>query len=196
MVDRRDILSRSRTRSQADWRRAARMAIVSILTILAVVSTAQAQPDPIGGNADQKVVLAQLLDRAQNGDANSQFALGEAYALGKGISGGADYKEAMKWWRHAAEQGVTEAQFNLGRIYLTAQGTPKDLTQAHTWMSIAAASLAHLGWGEQRIGRYRDEIEIRLTDVQLEESRKRVREWNSGHPGRTLTTREVNKRNR
>lgn len=196
MIDRRDILNRGRTRSQVGWRQATGIAIVSIFTILAVASTAQAQPGPIGRSADQKVVIAQLLDRAQNGDANSQFALGEAYARGKGSIGDPDYQEAMLWWRRAAENGIAEAQFNLGLMYSTAQGIPRDLMQAHKWMSIAAASLTRMGWGERGIGRYRDEIEVRLTRDQLEKSRTLVRQWEIDHPSRIRQSQKVSKRTR
>ena len=53
-----------------------------------------------------------LLEKAQNGDANAQFQLGVAYYAGDGVD--QNFTEMVRWWRLAAEQGFVLAQYNLG----------------------------------------------------------------------------------
>ena len=51
---------------------------------------------------------------ADQGDADAQFNLGQAYKLGRGVP--ADLKAAQGWYQKAAEQGHEQAQANLGLI--------------------------------------------------------------------------------
>ena len=46
--------------------------------------------------------------RAEEGDAFSQYFLGDMYADGDGVP--QDYAEAVRWFRLAAEQGNVDAQ--------------------------------------------------------------------------------------
>ena len=50
----------------------------------------------------------QTKSKAQRGDANAQFTLGENFANGWGVN--KDSKEAMKWYRKAANQGHKKAE--------------------------------------------------------------------------------------
>ena len=52
---------------------------------------------------------------AEQGDASSQFNLGNMYYQGQGVS--QDYSQAVKWYQKAAEQGYARAQYNLGKMY-------------------------------------------------------------------------------
>ena len=52
---------------------------------------------------------------AEQGHSNSQYYLGNAYWLGKGVP--RELNEAKKWLQKAAEQGVGQAQFELGVLY-------------------------------------------------------------------------------
>jgi len=56
-----------------------------------------------------------LVRRAEAGDANAQFNLGEIYDRARGVE--RNEQEALKWYILAAEQGLAEAQNNLGVIY-------------------------------------------------------------------------------
>ncbi len=69
-----------------------------------------------------------LLERAQQGDASSQFELGLKFAKGDGVEKNLD--EAARWYRKAADQGDASAQCNLGFCYYNGLGVAKDLSEA------------------------------------------------------------------
>lgn len=51
---------------------------------------------------------------ADQGDADAQFNIGQAYKLGRGVP--VDLKAAQGWYQKAAQQGHSQAQANLGLI--------------------------------------------------------------------------------
>ena len=53
-----------------------------------------------------------LQEKAEGGDEDSQFQLGDCYFFGLGVK--KDQREGVAWYRRAAEQGQMKAQFNLG----------------------------------------------------------------------------------
>jgi uncharacterized protein len=57
---------------------------------------------------------------ADQGDAEAQDNLGNAYVKGDGVP--QDYAEALKWFRRAADQGSARAQFHLGIMYDAGHG--------------------------------------------------------------------------
>lgn len=57
---------------------------------------------------------------AEQGNADSQNALGSSYYYGYGVS--KDYSEAIRWFRKAAEQGYMDAQYNLAVMYDKGEG--------------------------------------------------------------------------
>lgn len=61
--------------------------------------------------AQQDIDIAEVLSKAQAGDAVSQYYLGMSYEYGVGVT--QSYTEAVKWYRKAAEQGFDEAQYLL-----------------------------------------------------------------------------------
>lgn len=76
---------------------------------------------------------------AEEGDPQSQFALGALYAEGDTTAGVApDYAQALSWYRKAADQGHAAAQFNLGIFYASGQGVPRDMVEAARWWQPAA----------------------------------------------------------
>lgn len=78
----------------------------------------------------------ELRQRANNGDANAQGALGFRYYTGDRIP--QDYKQAVHWWTKAANQGDTNAQFFLGACYYGGYGVAQDYKQAVYWFTKAA----------------------------------------------------------
>jgi len=74
---------------------------------------------------------------AEQGDANSQNRLGNAYLKGQGVP--LNYAEAVRWYRKAADQGYALAQFDLAFMYYRGQGVPRDYVLAHMWMGLAAS---------------------------------------------------------
>ena len=74
--------------------------------------------------------------KAEQGDADAQFNLGNCYASGDGV--GKDEREAVIWYHKAAEQRHVEAQFALGNCYASGDGVGKDEREAARWYRSAA----------------------------------------------------------
>ena len=97
-----------------------------------------------GGEAfnrgDYAAALRKLKPLAEQGEAETQFALGIIYSSGAS-SVSLDYGEVVKWYRLAAEQGHALGQFDLGLLYFIGKG--KGVTQdngiAHMWANVATA---------------------------------------------------------
>lgn len=81
---------------------------------------------------DYAKAVAQWRPLAQNGDADAQFNLGQAYKLGRGVP--ADLPQAADWYRRAAAQGHLHAEDNLGLVMFQ-QG---DRTTAMPYLQRAA----------------------------------------------------------
>lgn len=73
---------------------------------------------------------------AEQGAADAQYILGQAYNLGQVVS--RDDKEAAKWFRNAAIQGHADAQSALGYAFYNGHGVPQDLKESVTWFRKAA----------------------------------------------------------
>jgi TPR repeat protein len=71
---------------------------------------------------------------AEEGDAVSQFELGQLYESGYGTP--KNGKESVRWYRKAAEQGIVQAQINLALIIENGKGV--DRAEAFEWMRKAA----------------------------------------------------------
>jgi TPR repeat protein len=87
--------------------------------------------------------------RAETGDAQSQYELGNIYFFGEGVA--QNDQEALKWYRLASEQGLAAAQYNLGGIYNFGAGVVENDREAVKWYRLAAeqgdaSAQAHLGW--------------------------------------------------
>ena len=73
---------------------------------------------------------------AEQGHADAQNNLGNAYYFGAGVS--KDHGEAVRWYRMAAEQGDATAQFSLGTAYNFGEGVTKNHREAVRWYRMAA----------------------------------------------------------
>jgi uncharacterized protein len=73
---------------------------------------------------------------AEQGDAGSQFNLGNAYFKGEGVE--RDWVEGVKWYRKAAKQGDAEAQNSLGFAYVIGIGVEQDQAEGVKWFRKAA----------------------------------------------------------
>lgn len=81
--------------------------------------------------------VQRLRTLAEQGNAEAQFNIGQAYEHGRGVP--KDYAEALRWYRLAAEQGDSFAQFDLGNHYSEGIGVPKNEKEALRWWQLAAA---------------------------------------------------------
>ena len=84
---------------------------------------------------DQDTYLQSVKTRAESGDSEAQFEVGQAFS---GSGDRFDLAEAAQWYLKAAEQSHARAQYNLGLMYLKGQGVPRDMALSRLWMSKAA----------------------------------------------------------
>lgn len=102
---------------------------------------------------------------AAQGDGMAQNNLGVLYVYGNGVP--SDYTTARHWFEKAAAQGVVWAQFRLGEMYLDGLGgLPKNLVQAHLWLSMAVTQGNNLARLE------RDEVAKKMTPAQISEAQR------------------------
>jgi uncharacterized protein len=81
--------------------------------------------------------LNRLLNKAEQGDAATQYKLGTIYYQGESVP--RSYTEALKWYKKAAEQGHGDAQFSLGLMYDKGHiGVPKNNVKAYIWYGFAS----------------------------------------------------------
>ncbi|MBF0158487.1 MAG: sel1 repeat family protein [Magnetococcales bacterium] len=116
-----------------------------------------------------------ILRRADQGDALSQFDLGEMYYHGHFVQGQSipkDYTMAVKWFRLAALQGHAAAQYNLGVRYANGRGVPQpDVIEAYMWFTLAVAQ------GDPDALVARDRIAMGMTPDQIAQGQKLAQEW-------------------
>src|SRR5579864_4839753 len=77
-----------------------------------------------------------LVKKADAGDAEAQFELGQAYEDGTGML--QDDGLAAKWYRKSAGQGNAKAENSLGVLYRLGRGVPQDKEEAFRWYQKAA----------------------------------------------------------
>src|SRR6266404_2734766 len=119
----------------------ARFLVVLALTIPAWITNASQTSSP---NADAETVpakhsssdIAELLKKANSGDASAQFETGRAYETGNGVR--ENPEQAALWYRKAAEQGSPKAQNSLGVLYWSGNGVARDKKEAVQWYRKAA----------------------------------------------------------
>jgi TPR repeat protein len=74
--------------------------------------------------------------KAESGDAEAQFALGNRYIRGDGVP--ENFAEALQWLRLSADQGNTGAMNNLGIMHSRGMGVAQDYAEAAKWYQLAA----------------------------------------------------------
>ena len=75
--------------------------------------------------------------KAEAGDAEAQFRLGQMYALGHGFK--QNFNSAIEWYEKAAAQGNAKARIALGVLYFHGTGVEKNKDKAREWFEKAAA---------------------------------------------------------
>ena len=106
-----------------------------ILLIVALLFSIQGvgQAAPPKSRAEiAKMSVKELMQAAEEGDANAQTQLGI-------VATQAGYPDqAVTWYRMAADQGVADAQFLLGALYMGGQGVAEDPVESAKWWREAA----------------------------------------------------------
>jgi TPR repeat protein len=85
-----------------------------------------------------KALLADLERRAEAGDAEAQYALGEVYYDGTLPGIPKNYQVAVQWFSRAAASGHARAAFGMALAYDNGRGVPNDDAQAVVWYRRAA----------------------------------------------------------
>jgi hypothetical protein len=80
---------------------------------------------------------AKILERAQQGNVESQNMAGLAYKSGNGVA--QDDAKAAQWFKRAAAKGYPPAEFNLAKMYWEGRGVRRDTSEAVHWLNKAAA---------------------------------------------------------
>ncbi len=93
-----------------------------------------------GCSEKDATIFEKTKKRAEAGDTEAQFDLGNLYHNGTGVPKEHLDTEAEKWYRKAAEQEDSLAQFILGNMYANGTGVPKDDVEAYAWFNISAVS--------------------------------------------------------
>lgn len=83
---------------------------------------------------------AELVEKAEKGDAETQWTVGCVYY--DGLHRPKNDTQAYQWFLKAAMQGHTEAQIALGSCYELGEGVPKDTLTAYALYSVAGNKAA------------------------------------------------------
>ncbi len=152
-----------------------RMIIAWILGILVLPVFPQDAPlSTTGATSAVSDDIADLITKAEQGNASAQFNLALMYLMGEAIP--LDYKEAFRWYRASAVQGNSSAQGSLGAMYRKGLGLPQDHIQAHMWYSLALAN-SELDQEKKLWAKNLDATAKKMTSVQIAEAQRLAREW-------------------
>lgn len=80
--------------------------------------------------------FAEVLARAERGDAEAELQMGLRYAEGDGVI--KNDKEAARWFASAARHGQAEAQYRYGLALLQGRGVVQDYRNAFRWIESPA----------------------------------------------------------
>ena len=97
---------------------------------------AQDMLQALSGQAREQQLEQQLLEHAEQGDAQAQYEVGRRFWNGDGVD--QDHKQAADWFDRAARQGLAAAQCALGLCYERGDGAEQDMWQAAAWYQWAA----------------------------------------------------------
>ncbi|OGW23487.1 MAG: hypothetical protein A3K09_05680 [Nitrospinae bacterium RIFCSPLOWO2_12_FULL_47_7] len=120
-------------------------------------------------HGDFATVYNEFRPLAERGNAAAQFNLGVMYTNGQGVQ--QDHAEAVRWFLMAAMQGYVNAQRNLGAMYTMGRGVRQDYVQGYFWSELSAAQ------GDRESALLRDTLVREMTNGQIVEAKKLVREW-------------------
>lgn len=183
--------------------------------LLAAALLAAAAPEPAHAAMqvamqEENKFITDLRAKADKGDADAQFKLGNSYFVGVGIT--KNYSESVRWLRKSAEQGNPKAESMLGTLYFQGLGIGKDVTEAAKWWHKAADqhdrdAQTQLGFayllgdgaprnfiyaymwfnlaaaaGDQHAAKDRDSVAKYMSSDQIADAQRLQKEWSQKHP--------------
>ncbi len=111
----------------------------------------------------REAAVTRNLEKAQAGDCQAQYQMGERFYDGLGVA--QDYSQAAAWFRAAAEKGHAKAQFNLGLLHYLGRGVPRNLEEAYRWLSLAMKG------GYEPAAGARERVARKMTPAEITRSR-------------------------
>ena len=120
--------------------------------------------------------LADLLKRAEAGEAAAQVELGLLYERGEQVT--QNDQVAFQWLEKAALSGHAEGQFYLGWMYANGYGVPKDNLKAFYWFS-QAKDQGHQAASDQRTLLIPNMTPDELSEARLETGEEDVEQQRS-----------------
>jgi uncharacterized protein len=87
-----------------------------------------------------------------------------------------DYVEAAMWFQKGADYGYGPSELDLGGMYLRGYGVTQDYVRAHMLFNLASAHAVD-AFTRDIAGRYRNEVEAKMTPAQIAEAQRMAREW-------------------
>lgn len=106
----------------------------AVLSAKGAINTAKGAITTVKGA--QKAMIEKEWAKAQQGNADAQFDIGERFYEGRGVR--QDYTAAAQWFGRAAQQGHAKAQVNLGMMCFLGRGMPVDHVKAIQWLTLAS----------------------------------------------------------
>lgn len=110
-----------------------------------------------------------LASAAEEGHAEAQVLLADAYAEGLGIE--REPAWATMWYGRAAAQGQAEAQFRLAIAYANGLGTDQDIVAAYRWLTVAANA------GHAAAAQARETLAGRMIRQEIEPAQRAAKHW-------------------
>ncbi len=117
--------------------------------------------------------IPKLTARANSGDPQAQFALGNAYMAGNGVD--LNVAQGVIWCRLSADQGYAPAQSQLALKYASGNGVPMDKIEADKWVILATSS-------DSRNRRVKNLVEGLMTRDELRRGHVAAEQWGLDHP--------------
>ncbi len=124
------------------------------------------------------------LKAAEQGDLESQKAIGGMYLNGRGVI--QDYRQAAHWFLRAAGQGDAHSQLIMAEMYENGIGTTKNIVLAHMMSNLASVK------GNTEATNKRKELTLLLMPTQLAEAQELASKWKVGTPLPTTTKTQPN----
>ena len=90
--------------------------------------TAQDSRNAIDNDMNNSSLIEDLFRRAQNGDNDASFNLGECFFYGRGVK--QDYAKAVKWYTLSSDRGDCSSQKKLADCYFLGQGAERNVAKA------------------------------------------------------------------
>jgi TonB family protein len=113
--------------------------------------------------------IAKLIQRADAGDAEAEFELGQAYLHGEEIS--PDEHLGQHYLLRAADQGLPKAQFVMGEYAASRGDRPEDYMIAYMWYALAEKN------GYKQSKKNLKELAAKMSAENIAEAKTRAQSW-------------------